>query len=363
MKILKKFIIFLLSLSFVVGCGKNNSTKYDEYIKKVSTRELYGEVPKIQIDTNIQIDRNVNLSSSEKAVTLGDAIDKGDEYVKKFQGESYGDFLRRVYLFKAYEKKELENATGKINNVKFGAEKPKAVAQYKFQDGKVEVVKEEVLDETEKKNIDRVVNLLVKIIPKDKLNIITEIEAIRDVNIDSPMYVLYGDITEGMRLGINLPILNDDYFKVDEYLSYALIHEFAHAFSMSKNQLEEEKAVNNPEYVWELLDGYREDSYLKNFYNSFWKNVPEGWTTTKYKSQREMVDFYLLNEDIFSNGYASTNVHEDFAESFKFFITEKIDFESKHNLEKKVLFFYQYPELVQLRLEILKNLAEFKESE
>lgn len=318
---------------------------------------MYGEPKKIDTKVQIDVDNSKELPKNELAKTTGDAVELGDSLVKKMLGGGYDKFLKRLFMYKSYEKNQLNNQQMQISSAKFEKE-PEVIGLYKFNDGKIEDLKEDKIDSKDKANLDRVINLLNKILPKDELKRITEIELVKDEKIDSPMYVLYGKNTEGMRFGINLPILEDEYYKNDEFLMYSIVHEFAHVFAMDKSQLVSNDVIDNPKYVWELLDGYKDDSYLKKFYNTFWKDVPEGWTTTKYKDQKEMVDFYLLNFEVFSNGYASTNVHEDFAESFKFFITEKIDFDSDYILEKKVKFFYQFPELVLLRLQILKNLTD-----
>lgn len=336
---------------------KKENTKYEQYIKTVSTWELYREPKKIETKVNIDIDKSKELPKNEFAKTTGEAIELGDSLVKKMLEGRYDSFLRRLFMFKSYEKSQLSKQEMQINNAKMG-KYPSVLGLYKFIDGEIKDLKEHNIDSKDKANLENVIKLLNKILPKNELGKIAEIELIKDDLIDSPMYVLYTKSTNGMKLGINLAILDNEYYKNQEFLIHSIIHEFAHVFSMDKNQLISYYVIDNPDYVWELLDGYKEDSYLKKFYNTFWKDLPEGWTTTKYKSQKEMVDFYLLNFEVFSNGYASTNVHEDFAESFKFFITENIDFNSDYILEKKVKFFYQFPELVLLRLQILKNLTE-----
>ncbi len=67
-------------------------------------------------------------------------------------------------------------------------------------------------------------------------------------------------------------------------------------------------------------------------------------------------DFYYKYEDQFLTDYAVTHPAEDIAESFGFFVfAEKTTGDSI--AEQKILFFYQFPELVKLRTEILNNLC------
>lgn len=357
-----KFKVLLL-LFLLVGCSgfskdnSKNTSKYEDYIKKVSDKSFYGDPKKIDFVVDVDVDRSLKLPKNDFAVNVGEAIELGDVYVKNILSGGYDSFLRRIYMYKSYEKINLNSKDLKISNAKFEKEY-KVLGNFNFVDGKIDKIENVDFKQNDRLKVEKIISILNKILPMNYLRKITEIEVIDDVKIESPMYVLYSNNNDGMKLGINLPILENEYYQNDKFLSDTIIHEFAHIFSMDKSQLVSGDVIYKSDYIWELLVGYKDDSYLKKFYNTFWKDVPEDWTTTKYKSQKEMVDFYLLNDEVFSNGYASTNVHEDFAESFKYFITEKIDFNSNYVLEKKVKFFYQFPELVLLRLQILKNLME-----
>ncbi|MBI3151573.1 MAG: hypothetical protein HYZ21_05540, partial [Chloroflexi bacterium] len=61
-------------------------------------------------------------------------------------------------------------------------------------------------------------------------------------------------------------------------------------------------------------------------------------------------------EDRFVTSYAATNPEEDIAEAFTFFVFGPTP-AGDTIAEKKVLFFYQYPELIELRVNILRNLC------
>jgi hypothetical protein len=67
-------------------------------------------------------------------------------------------------------------------------------------------------------------------------------------------------------------------------------------------------------------------------------------------------NFYKTYSDQFVTEYAATSPEEDIAEAWAFFIlSPKPEQDSIAN--EKVLFFYEYPELVQLRQEILTPLC------
>ncbi|HKJ37827.1 MAG TPA: hypothetical protein VJ972_03565, partial [Anaerolineales bacterium] len=68
-------------------------------------------------------------------------------------------------------------------------------------------------------------------------------------------------------------------------------------------------------------------------------------------------DFYYKYEDQFISSYAATTLEEDIAESWSFFVLAPKP-QPSSIANEKVLFFYDYPELVQLREEILNNLCE-----
>ena len=67
-------------------------------------------------------------------------------------------------------------------------------------------------------------------------------------------------------------------------------------------------------------------------------------------------DFYEVHQDQFLSDYAATSPAEDIAEAWAFFVlSPKPELNSIAN--EKILFFYEYPELVELRTQILKQLC------
>ena len=66
--------------------------------------------------------------------------------------------------------------------------------------------------------------------------------------------------------------------------------------------------------------------------------------------------FYNTYQDQFLTDYAHTNPAEDIAESFTFFILSARP-ELDSIASEKNLFFYEYPELIELRMQILKNIC------
>jgi hypothetical protein len=173
----------------------------------------------------------------------------------------------------------------------------------------------------------------------------------------------------------NLWTLNIDIADTANYyeLTSTLVHEFAHLLTLGPDQVVPSLAVlNNPEdnniYLQELsaCPNYfpgegcaNADSYIDDFYFQFWEELREEWDPINLEededARTELLDeFYNQYEDRFVTSYAATNPEEDIAESFAFFV-----FSPKPAgdtiLEEKILFFYNYPELVELRASILNN--------
>ncbi|MBI5841727.1 MAG: hypothetical protein HZB19_16675 [Chloroflexi bacterium] len=98
------------------------------------------------------------------------------------------------------------------------------------------------------------------------------------------------------------------------------------------------------------------DSYINSFHGNFWVEIYDEWqridrTRNKEQYYEKLNAFYQEHREMFVTDYAVTNPVEDIAETFSFFI-----FSPKPAgdtiAEKKIQFFYEYPELVELRDEI-----------
>lgn len=145
-------------------------------------------------------------------------------------------------------------------------------------------------------------------------------------------------------------------------LTYTLIHEFAHVLTLNETQVAFDNEIFNQPDDEDLFAEAESscptyfpgegcslgDSYINAFFDAFWSDIYEEWL----ESDPESDEFYLAYEDQFVTDYAATNPGEDIAESFTSFVMEpKPDGDTI--AEEKVLFFYEYPELVQLRAEIV----------
>jgi hypothetical protein len=175
-------------------------------------------------------------------------------------------------------------------------------------------------------------------------------------------------------------ILQVDILDAESYyeLTYTLIHEQGHLLTLNSEQVPPSKAIfkfPENETVYEQEDdacsqyftgeGCSEpDSYINQFFTRFWPYIYEEWAEIDGEEDEDtrgpmLDDFYKVHQDQFVSEYASTSPTEDIAESWAFFVlSPKPELNSIAN--EKILFFYEYPELVALRQEILVRLcAEF----
>ena len=158
-------------------------------------------------------------------------------------------------------------------------------------------------------------------------------------------------------------------------LTYTLVHEYGHLLTL------------NPEQVppsWEIFDNpdsesiYEQeasacpvyfpgegcpnpDSYLNKFVGKFWGDIYDEWLKIDQIENKDdhydaIETFYENHTDQFVTDYAPTSPAEDIAESFSFFILQPKP-SGQTIADQKVLFFYDFPELVQLRTQMGRRLC------
>ena len=167
--------------------------------------------------------------------------------------------------------------------------------------------------------------------------------------------------------------------KNKDALMFTLVHEYAHLLTLNASQvtpdqeivddpynlsLQESKAAACPNYFTGTGCSHA-DSYIQAFYNRFWAGINDEWKkidALQYGMEdltpyyNGLYNFYKTHQDQFVDDYSTTHPTEDIAEDFAYFV-----FRPKPSddaiADKKILFFDQYPELVQLRLNILGSLC------
>ncbi len=160
-------------------------------------------------------------------------------------------------------------------------------------------------------------------------------------------------------------------------LATTVIHEFAHLLTLDDSQVTtdfpvfenpdsreiyDRQAALCPNYF--TFEGCSEaDSYLNTFFNRFWPDIYAEWQAVDAETDQDLLDqklsrFYQKYASQFVSEYAATSPSEDIAETFMYFIF--VPRPSGTTIaDQKILFFYDYPELVALRERILANLCTY----
>lgn len=148
--------------------------------------------------------------------------------------------------------------------------------------------------------------------------------------------------------------------------THTLIHEFGHLLTLNPEQVtptDDEFEDESGRYLTE--EGYAEkNSYLGKFVKKFWKKqLLEEWDeirniSLENKKFDRLIEFYNDNRSKFVTGYSAESPEEDIAESWTFFIMSDRPTQ-KAMKYRKVLFFYDFPEFVQYRTEMRKELPFF----
>lgn len=151
------------------------------------------------------------------------------------------------------------------------------------------------------------------------------------------------------------------------------LHEYAHLMTLEKEQMDMDKDVlfadDNYEihvtaaacktYFVEGMGCVKGNSYLHHFYEQFWLHIIDEWREREIVTDEDEAElFYEDFEDEFVMDYAVTSPDEDIAEAWTYFILFPKP-EGNKIWEQKIAFFYEYPEKVKLRAEILSRLLSY----
>jgi hypothetical protein len=160
-------------------------------------------------------------------------------------------------------------------------------------------------------------------------------------------------------------------------LTFTLIHEIGHLLTLNDSQISldatflahpddqqiyTQAAASCPQYF--ASDGCSQpDSYINRFFNKFWPKLFDEWSRVNAKKDESnysslLARFYRSHPTQFISPYAATSPEEDIAESWAYFVLtpKPADDSIAH---QKVLFFYDFPELVQLREQIVNGICNY----
>ncbi len=164
-------------------------------------------------------------------------------------------------------------------------------------------------------------------------------------------------------------------------LTFTLLHEFGHLLTLNSSQVRPDQAVlDNPGnlqmYAQEAASCPRyfasvgcsqQNSYIDQFFGLFWTKIYTEWSSVNAaKDQPDYLAllgrFYRGHATQFVTPYASTSPEEDMAETWAAFVLnpKPADDSIAH---RKVLFYYGFPELVDLRNRIISNICTYAGSQ
>ena len=241
----------------------------------------------------------------------------------------------------------------------------------------LETVDEDLLDEqNDQETHEKIWSLFTRLIPLEWRDFISHfmiftdgrsriLAGVRQSDQDPEKWVLGVDIADA---------------KNKITLTYTLLHEYGHLLTLNADQVEVSLPVyDKPDdeniYLQESAACPRyftgegcsnPDSFMSVYFERFWRDIYDEWQAIVEEQDDEtrfemFSEFYTTYFDRFVSNYAPTSPAEDIAESFTFFILSPKP-EVISISDEKILFFYNYPELVDLRTEILGSVcAEFKE--
>lgn len=160
-----------------------------------------------------------------------------------------------------------------------------------------------------------------------------------------------------------------------DLLTFTLIHEFGHLITLNSKQVAldqtlfynpdnkdmRERAIDACPQYFTGMGCSQSESYINEFFNRYWTDLYPEWQKIdreKDSGDRHVMldDFYKTYKDQFVTKYAATQPPEDIAESWTLFVLSPKP-ETNSIADQKILFFYEYPELVAIRQEILTRLC------
>jgi hypothetical protein len=158
-------------------------------------------------------------------------------------------------------------------------------------------------------------------------------------------------------------------------LTFTLVHEYGHLLTLNPDQVppsqevfdnpESESAYSRAEAACSTYfpgEGCaNSDSYIYRFVGRFWGKIYADWTKIDQIEDEDayydaLDQFYTDHADEFVSDYAPTSPAEDIAETFSFFILQPRP-TGKTLADQKILFFYDFPELVELRNQMGRRLC------
>jgi hypothetical protein len=163
-------------------------------------------------------------------------------------------------------------------------------------------------------------------------------------------------LTEDWYLEVDLA----DFTSANKF-TWALIHEYGHFVTLQVSQIDYMQDMNHCSGLKTESGCLRENAYLQKFFDRYWATFSKEWQgieslESPEKVQKGLDAYYVAHPKDFVSTYALTKPQEDIAESWRFFILSPAP-KGNTLADQKVLFFYEFPELVKQRSTIINRLC------
>jgi hypothetical protein len=217
----------------------------------------------------------------------------------------------------------------------------------------------------------RVWDYFISLIPAEQRKWITKYTIFTDGNSNTLAWVDQVEYDDNSRWELGVDILDSTN---PIYLTETLTHEVAHLITLNSDQLiQNEDFIYTPYQNTDVCPQYissegcsTPQSYINKFYQEFWTDIYEDWMEIVYNSDastdeelyQAVDEFYAKYPEQFAQAYAATNIKEDMAVSFTQFILEPKPTENGM-IDRKIRFFYDFPELVALRKQMIQSLCSY----
>lgn len=207
---------------------------------------------------------------------------------------------------------------------------------------------------------DSIWELVLNLLPHDYLrHSVTRFSLFSDGVQDALAYVQQTDYEAN---AWTLAVDRRDYRLFREFVFVStIVHEFAHLFSLSRNQF--------AHFQWgcnslRTRGGcFKTEAYLNQWYQQFWVGEVETAHQQMVASVKKdfradaQTQFFETFSDAFVSEYASSNVSEDFAESLAQYVLRDTLDDERPVIQQKLQFFSLFPELVNVRAHIRARIA------
>jgi hypothetical protein len=217
----------------------------------------------------------------------------------------------------------------------------------------------------------RVWDYFTAIFPAEQRKWITKYTIFTDGESNILAWVRENDQTDNSRWELGVDILDSTN---PVYLTTTLTHEMAHLLTLNSEQMiQKDNYVYSPYQNKAVCPQFMSSegcstrqSYINQFYQKYWLLIYDDWLETVYnvdssneeESINALRNFASKYPDDFAALYAATSIKEDMAVSFEYFVL-KPKATGTGISAKKMRFFYDFPELVTLRQQMIQSMCSY----